>query len=73
MVEAAGYSGLSDDYYDANPALDAENVAAGVVFMLSLPYKVQVSSASGDLSFYSFPPLPSQVTELTMRPVGEKV
>lgn len=42
MVEAAGYSGASDDFYDVYPALDPENVAAGVLFMLSLPYKVQV-------------------------------
>jgi hypothetical protein len=45
MVEAAGYSGASDDYYEVNPTLDPENVAAGVRFMLSLPYKVQVRSA----------------------------
>jgi NADP-dependent 3-hydroxy acid dehydrogenase YdfG len=42
MVEAAGYSGASDDYYKVNPTLDPENIAAGVLFMLSLPYKVQV-------------------------------
>lgn len=43
MVEAAGYSGASDDYYDENPTLDPENIAAGILFMLSLPYKVQVN------------------------------
>lgn len=43
MVEAAGYSGASDDYYEVNPTLDPENIAAGVLFMLQLPYKVQVS------------------------------
>lgn len=43
MVEAAGYSGASDDYYEVNPTLDPENIAAGVIFMLSLPYKVQVA------------------------------
>lgn len=42
MVEAAGYSGASDDYYEVNPTLDPENIAAGVLFMLGLPYKVQV-------------------------------
>jgi hypothetical protein len=42
MVEAAGYSGASDDYYKVNPTLDPENIAAGILFMLSLPYKVQV-------------------------------
>ena len=42
MVEAAGYSGASDDYYEVNPTLDPKNIAAGVLFMLSLPYKVQV-------------------------------
>lgn len=36
-------SGTADDYYKKNPALDAENVAAGVLFILSLPYTVQVS------------------------------
>jgi NADP-dependent 3-hydroxy acid dehydrogenase YdfG len=54
MVEVAGYKGTADEYYEANPPLDTENIAAGVIFMLTLPYKVQV-------------------TELTMRPVGEKV
>lgn len=39
---AAGYSGASDDYYEVNPMLDPENIAAGVLFMLSLPHKVQV-------------------------------
>lgn len=42
MVEAAGYLGASDDYYEVNPTLEPENIAAGVLFMLSLPYKVQV-------------------------------
>lgn len=36
-------TGSADDYYAKNPALDPEEVAAGVVFILSLPYKVQVS------------------------------
>jgi NADP+-dependent farnesol dehydrogenase len=36
-------TGTSDDYYKLNPALDAENVAEGVHFILSLPYTVQVS------------------------------
>lgn len=34
MVEARGYSGASDDYYEVNPTLDPENIAAGVLFML---------------------------------------
>jgi hypothetical protein len=51
MVEAAGYSGASDDYYEVNPTLDPENVAAGVRFMLSLPYKVQVRSAAARENF----------------------
>lgn len=46
MVEAAGYSGASDDYYEVNPTLDPENIAAGVLFMLGLPYKVQVLKKS---------------------------
>lgn len=36
-------SGTTDEYYEKNPALDPENVAAGVSFVLSLPYSVQVS------------------------------
>lgn len=37
MVEAAGSSGVSDDYYEVNPTLDSKNIAAGALFMLSLP------------------------------------
>lgn len=36
-------SGTASDYYKLNPSLDASEVAAGVVFILSLPYNVQVS------------------------------
>lgn len=43
MVEARGYSGASDDYYEVNPTLDPENIAAGVLFMLLLPRKVKFS------------------------------
>lgn len=50
MVEAAGYSGASDDYYEVNPTLDPENIAAGVLFMLGLPYKVQVLKNSRQTS-----------------------
>jgi NADP-dependent 3-hydroxy acid dehydrogenase YdfG len=36
-------AGSTDDYYAKNPALDPEEVAAGVVFILSLPYNVHVT------------------------------
>jgi len=36
-------AGSADNYYSINPTLDVENVAAAVVFILSLPYNVQVS------------------------------
>lgn len=35
-------TGTADDYYAKNPALDPEHIAAGVIFILSLPYSVEV-------------------------------
>lgn len=39
----ATISGTTEDYYKMNPALDVENIATGVLFILSLPYNVNVS------------------------------
>lgn len=43
LLLPAGYQGSLEDYYEANPPLLPENIAAGAIFMLSLPYNVQVN------------------------------
>jgi NADP+-dependent farnesol dehydrogenase len=54
MVEASGFKGSVDEYFDSVPTLHAEDIAEGVVYILSTPLRVNV-------------------TELTIRPTGERV
>lgn len=54
MIEASGFQGSVDEYFSSVPLLLPEDIATGVVYVLSTPFRVNV-------------------TELTIRPTGEKV
>lgn len=53
MVEASGFQGSAEDYFNSVPLLLPEDIADGVVYILSTPARVNV-------------------TELTIRPTGER-
>lgn len=54
MVEASGFQGSADEYFSSVAILLPEDIAEGVVYILSTPPRVNV-------------------TELTIRPTGERV
>lgn len=54
MVEVSGFKGSVDEYYALVPSLQPDDIAEGIVYILSTPTRVNV-------------------TELTIRPTGERV
>lgn len=54
MVEASGFQGNVEEYFNSVPALMPEDIAEGVIYVLSTNPRVNV-------------------TELTIRPTGERV
>lgn len=54
MVEVSGYKGSVEEYFKSVPSLLPEDISEGVVYILSTPFRVNV-------------------TELTIRPTGERV
>lgn len=53
MIEASGFQGSADAYFKSVPVLLPEDIADGIVYILSTPFRVNV-------------------TELTIRPTGER-
>ena len=53
MVEASGFQGSTEEYFNSVPVLLPEDIAEGVIYILSTPFRVNV-------------------TELTIRPTGER-
>lgn len=53
MIEASGYQGSADEYFASVPLLLPEDIADGVIYVLSTPPRVNI-------------------TELTIRPTGER-